>query len=187
MNLDVALFRLINIDMGWDFLAPFMRVMSHLQYFIPFILVLVIWMAWKDGSRGRVTILCLLVLIPLTDQVSSHVLKPMVARPRPCRAEAGIEGVRNHGARCSGRGSFPSSHAANIAAVAMLFAWRYRRSLWIGIVFAFLVGYSRIYLGVHYPLDVLGGWILGAGLGALVAWAAFAAERRRRPHKVLTS
>jgi undecaprenyl-diphosphatase len=174
MNLDTALFRWINIDLGWEALAPFMRTMSNPRMFIPVILALVVWMVWKGGWRGRATVLALIVLITASDQLASHVLKPLVHRPRPCRVEAGIEGVKTHGARCSGRGSFPSSHAVNIAAAAFLLSRRYRRARWAAALVAFLVGYSRIYLGVHYPLDVLGGWLLGMGLGW---WAAAGVER----------
>jgi undecaprenyl-diphosphatase len=165
MSLDTALFRVINITLGADALAPFMRAMSNPRVFLPLIVVVVAWMLWRDGLRGRATVLALVLLITASDQLSSHVLKPLVQRPRPCLPEAGIEGVRTHGARCSHRGSFPSSHAVNIAAAAMLLGWRYRRAAWLAALFAFLVGYSRVYLGVHYPLDVVGGWLLGAGLG----------------------
>ena len=165
MTLDVALFRLLNIRLGWDGLAPFMKVMSTLEYFIPVLVALVAWMIFRDGWRGRTTVLALLLLIPAADQLSSHVLKPWVGRVRPCRPEAGIEGVRTHGVGCSSRGSFPSSHAANIGAAAFLLGWRYRRAWFVAALLAFLVGYSRVYLGVHYPFDVVGGWTLGAGLG----------------------
>ncbi len=178
MMLDRSLFRLINITLGADALAPVMKFFSNPVYAAPLLVALVVWMVWRDGRRGRVTVLALLLLVPVADQVSSSVLKPLIGRPRPCRAVAAIEGVRNHGAHCSSSGSFPSGHATNIAAVAMLLAWRYRRWAWAAIAAAFLVGYSRIYLGVHYPSDVLGGWALGAGLGALAALAAARAEAR---------
>ena len=165
MTLDVALFRLVNIRLGWDGLAPFMKLMSTLEYFIPVLVALVAWMILRDGRRGRTTVFALLLLIPATDQLSSHVLKPWVGRVRPCRAEAGIEGVKTHGVGCSSRGSFPSSHAANIGAAAFLLGWRYRRAWFVAALVAFLVGYSRVYLGVHYPFDVMGGWGVGAGLG----------------------
>ncbi len=167
MSLDLALFRLINIAWGWEFLAPAMRVLSTFKYWIPLLLPLVLWMLLRDGRRGRVTLLLLLLVVPASDQLSSHLLKPMVARPRPCRSEAGIEGVRTHGVRCSRRGSFPSSHAANVGAVAVLMGLRYRRARIPAGLLAFLVGYSRIYLGVHYPSDVAAGWALGAVLAGM--------------------
>lgn len=186
LSFDIELFRQINIAWGYDALAPFMRFMSNQEYFFPAILALVIWMVWKDGVRGRVTVLTLVLLIAASDQLVSSVLKPAFNRPRPCRAESGLEGVKNHGARCSSRGSFPSAHAANIAAACLLLALRYRRAWIPGVFMVFFVGYSRVFLGVHYPLDVLGGWGLGAALGLLAAAAARGGEtvwhrRRERP------
>lgn len=165
MNWDTAAFRFINIELGADALAPVMKALSSPGFFAPIILIAILWMVFKDGGRGRWTVLALILVILAGDQLSSHVLKPLVNRPRPCRPEVGIEGVKTHGARCSSRGSFPSSHATNIAATMLILAWRYRRMTLVAILIAFAVGYSRIYLGVHYPADVLGGWAIGGGLG----------------------
>ena len=179
IQLDLALFRLINLRCETDLLEPVMKTLSDLESFLPAILILVIWMVWRDKRRGRFAVLALIVLVPLTDQISSHLLKPAFDRPRPCREEAGIEGVRTHGVGCSHRGSFPSSHATNTAGAGMLLALVYRRwSIAVASILVFLVGYSRIYLGVHYPSDVLAGWVLGAGLGLLVWRGMRLAENR---------
>jgi len=182
VNPDLWLFHAINNRGTWIVFDWSMPIISKLQYFVPILVLLLLWLAFRDGRRGRITIACLLVLVPVTDQVSSHVLKPAFSRPRPCRPEAGLDHVIVR-AHCSGRGSFPSSHAANIGAVALLFALRYRkrRVAFIAALCAFLVGYSRVYLGVHYPSDVLGGWSLGGLLGGAVAMGARWVERRRFP------
>jgi len=172
MSMDAALFRWINVNLGWDAIEPFMKAVSDFRLFVPFVLLAAAWMGFRDGRRGRFTLLALLLTVPLTDQVSSHLLKPWVGRPRPCRAEAGIEGVKTHGTHCSGRGSFPSSHAANSSAAAMAIASRYPVSWVPAVAMLILVGWSRVYLGVHYPGDVLGGWVLGGLLGWAGAWAA---------------
>lgn len=183
--LDRAVFHLVNRAGSWIVFDWSMPVISDLKYFIPAIVLLVAWMLVRDGARGRITVLCLAALVPLTDQVSSHLLKPAFQRPRPCREESGMTEVITR-ARCSGRGSFPSSHAANMGGVAVLLGWRYRRrraAVILAALTAFGVGYSRVYLGVHYPSDVLGGWMLGAGLAAGIAWAGGMGEsvwRRRR-------
>lgn len=182
MGLDRALLRLINSTWSSSFLDVAMPVISNLENFIPFLAGLVLWMIFRDGVRGRVTVICLILLVPVTDQISSHVLKPAFHRPRPCRPEAGNEWVVAR-ARCSGRGAFPSSHATNIAGVALLLGWRYRRWAISAALAALMVGYSRVYLGVHYPSDVLGGWILGGLLGAGIAWGGAVLERRWRARR----
>lgn len=178
MNPDVALFHLVNITWGWDALAPFMKGVSNPVYFAPLVLVLIVWLGFRDGIRGRAVLLTALVLITATDQVSSHLLKPLIHRPRPCRTESGLVQVQTHGARCSGKGSFPSSHAANIAGLMILFGLRYRRWMIAALMLAFLVGYSRLYLGLHYPSDVLGGWALGGLMGWGAAWISSAIQKR---------
>jgi len=169
VTLDQQILHWINIDLANPLFDAVLPVMSELRYFIPLALALVVWMAWRDGVRGRVTVLALILLIPITDQVSSHVIKPAVNRPRPCHQEAGLDWVevRTH---CGSGRSFPSSHATNMGGVALLLGWRYRRGAWVAATFAFLVGLSRIYLGLHYPLDVVGGWSLGMILAAPLLW-----------------
>jgi len=185
MTLDRALFHFINVTLGADWMAPFLRVMSDLQKFIPVIVLLVLWLLVRGGKRGRITVLVLPFLLLATDQTSSHLVKPLVGRPRPCRAEAGIPDVRTHGVGCSSRGSFPSSHAANIGATAVFLAGRVPAWGVPAAAIAFLVGYSRVYLGVHYPFDVLGGWALGGVLGWLALLVARRLDRLRfRPRHV---
>ncbi len=122
------------------------------------------------GRRGRVAAIALGVTLLLTDQISSHVIKPWAARTRPCFEVAGVEALVAQ----ARSGSFPSSHAANMfgaAAVLSLGAGGFWRLFFVP---ALLVGLSRIYVGVHYPTDVVGGAVLGIVLGATV-WRAAAA------------
>ena len=99
----------------------------------------------------------------LADLVSSSVLKPVVGRDRPCH-EVQLEGEVFPMVHCGNNGSFTSSHAANhmalAAAISMLLL---RRRKWLAALlyfWAFLIGYAQIYVGVHYPTDVLGGFLL---------------------------
>ena len=73
MNLDLTLFRLINIAWGWDALAPAMRFLSGLVYWMPLLALLLLWMLFRDGRRGRITVLLLLFLVPATDQIARNV------------------------------------------------------------------------------------------------------------------
>jgi len=103
----------------------------------------------------------------LSDVTSSYIMKNLVTRLRPCRLDELQPLIYQFGQKCGGKFGFVSSHAANSAAL-VLFSLRALRLsgkfhvLWILPV---LVGYSRIYLGVHYPGDIAGGMLIGS------AWA----------------
>lgn len=120
--------------------------------------------------RLRTAALWQLVLaIVLALVVSDAVLKPLVNRPRPFVAEPGV--VRVVGGIPRG-GSFPSSHAAVAFAGAWVLAQYWpagRLVLW---PLAVLIGYSRVYVGAHYPLDVVAGALLGWGIGWLAVGGA---------------
>jgi undecaprenyl-diphosphatase len=136
----------------------------------PFYLLILLVMGWYRKWQLAGWILFLIILITLTDQSSVHLFKNLVQRLRPCH-EPDLQGlvhlVRN---KCGGQYGFISSHAANAFGVATFTAlWMGKR--WITIVmivWALLICYSRIYLGVHYPLDVIAGGLWGAGCAWLV-------------------
>ncbi len=128
------------------------------NYWIAPLAVVWILLIWKGGRRGRAAAILLLLAIGLSDAISARVLKPGVGRPRPCYE---LENVRLL-VSCGGQHGFPSSHAANAFAAAVTLAYFYRRYTGILMTLTFLVGYSRIVVGVHYPGDVLGGYLLGA-------------------------
>ncbi len=160
LNADTQLFLLVNQKLAngiFDFVMPFITNSDH--WIIPLVLV---WLALIifGGTKGRVTAVLILIIVILSDQVSSSVIKPWIKRPRPCNPDHVIEGARYlMGLKKSF--SFPSSHAANNAAAATLFAIRYPKWKWFPITIAVMVSYSRIYVGVHFPLDVIFGALLG--------------------------
>lgn len=109
--------------------------------------------------------LCVLV----ADQISSSLIKPWVARFRPTHDPDLMFEIRHIAGR-AGQYGFVSSHAANTFAVAtfMSLVFRHRLTTLCLFAWAFVVGYSRIYLGVHFPLDVFCGGMLGIVVGYLV-------------------
>ena len=127
-----------------------MHAVSQFEYFVPIIIPAALYLLWKGGPLGRRALVAALILVAITDPVSAKVLKPWFGRPRPFSESFG----------------FPSSHASNIFAQALLWSLFYPRWLWFFFSIAISVGISRVYLGHHYALDVLGG----AVFGGLCAW-----------------
>ena len=103
-----------------------------------------------------------IVCVAIVDPVSHYMMKPLFGRIRPCYELGDIRLLVG----CGGRFSFPSNHAANAFSIACVVVYFYRKYAALLITSAVLISLSRIYLGRHYPSDVLGG----AVLGILTAW-----------------
>lgn len=163
---DKALFLLINgvgQNAFFDLLMPF--ITNGRNFVLPFLLLALYLLIW-GGRKGRIALLLAIVLVILADG-SATILKHLFQRARPCQVLHQIHGLVG----CSGSYSFPSNHAVNAFALATLFTACYRRLLVPLFALAVLVGYSRVYVGVHYPFDVLAGGLWGTALAlALVAF-----------------
>ncbi|MEI7811516.1 MAG: phosphatase PAP2 family protein [Ignavibacteria bacterium] len=119
----------------------------------------------KGGKSGKIAVVGAVILIIFSDQLSSHFIKNWVARIRPCNVLPNTRVLDGY----SGSYSFPSSHAVNNFAEFMFFSILYPRLRKILFTIAFLVSFSRIYVGRHYPSDVIGGAVLGCAVGYLFA------------------
>ena len=136
----------------------------------PFYLLILVFLGWKKKWHILPMILFIVVVVTLTDQTSVHLFKNVFQRLRPCH-EPSLEGlVHLVNNKCGGQFGFISSHAANSFGVAVLVSlWlRNRMITLVMLTWALLVAYSRVYLGVHYPGDVMAGAMWGAGCAWLV-------------------
>jgi len=163
-QLDVSLFRFINLTLHTAWLDAAMPFFHWNRVFVPLLVLLAVFILVKGGARGRIFVAMLILSVALTDGVVCNSLKHAVGRLRPYKV---IEDAHQL-VRSSGRGSMPSSHAANwFAALTVTFIF-YGRRAWLLLPLALLVGFGRIYSGVHYPGDVLAGALLGTA----TAWCA---------------
>ena len=173
-NWDRWLFTKINQDWTTPFLDTLFPFWREAMTWIPLYLFLLLFVLINFGKKAWPWIIGLVLTVAITDQISSHILKPLVNRPRPCHDVLLADHIRLLLNYCSDSRSFTSSHAANHFGIGIFIFytlkpyfknWTYLYLLW-----AATVSYGQIYIGVHYPLDVLGGALLGSGIGYLTAF-----------------
>jgi undecaprenyl-diphosphatase len=163
-ELDRAAFIAVNQGTRNAFFDWLMPWVTHEGKFKPFFVLLFVALLLFGKARGRTAALLVIPLIALSDQVSSNLLKDAIERVRPCNTLPDIHLL----AGCSQSYSMPSSHAANTGAAVFHFVLFYPR-LWAALLpVALLVAYSRVYVGVHYPADVLVGLLVGLAAAVTV-------------------
>ena len=159
IEMDKSWFYLINLS-GKPFLDGFMLFATHKLSWIPLYLALVILIVREKGKE-RIWILGTIgLVIACCDLGSVHLFKNVFQRLRPCHA---LEQVRLVTEGCGGQFGFISSHASNVFGLAIVIG-KIMNKKWLFIalfLWATIVSYSRVYVGVHYPLDILGGMLWG--------------------------
>lgn len=121
--------------------------------------VVILWLVLlaKGGTNGRLAAILLIPTIVFSDQLNSSLLKFIIERPRPCGTLTDVHLLVS----CGSGYSFPSSHAVNNFAGALLLSYFLPRWTWAFFLFASTVAFSRMYVGVHYPADVVAGAVIG--------------------------
>ncbi len=177
LHWDAALFLLVNHGLANPLLdALFVTITNGKFWIVPGIAAAVIYLI-VEKRHGLLVLGLVLVTVTLTDQLATDLIKPMVHRLRPCNPHVFVEGGRFLlGFKSSF--SFPSNHAMNMFGQAMLLTFFYPRfGAWFFTI-AGIIGFSRVYVGAHYPLDVAGGALLGVMCAAAV-WLGYRSAVRR--------
>ncbi|TGN29530.1 phosphatase PAP2 family protein [Empedobacter tilapiae] len=171
-NFDTQLFFCIN-EKHNAFFDVVMYWASHKWFWLPLYLTLAIFLVKLYGKASIYILLAIGMVITLSDQISSSVIKQWVQRPRPSHEPDLLPYIHLSKAGPGGMYGFVSSHAANVAALTifliLLLPPRYKLLKVAIVSWALLVCYSRIYNGVHYPLDIIGGILVGIFSGFTVA------------------
>lgn len=183
LQADISVLRFINQLSGNPGVDFFMDLISSAMFWIIVFAIFALVLLIKKRYRDIRNLILVGAAMGITDQISFEVIKPLVKRERPCWE---VDNIRRYEDHCGGSYGFTSNHAAN-AGVAAVLIWAYfGNALGLLAVFsASMVGFSRVYLGVHYPGDVLGGYALGVvvGFSILLIWnlltAGYIKQKRR--------
>lgn len=167
---DLRLFFHINNQWQQPWLDAVMPWIREPYLWAPLYLFLGLFVTINYGWRGFFWIVLFIVSFGIADQSSSF-LKDTFNRVRPCRDPLLQQFVRVLVSYCPMSGSFTSNHAANHFALGtfcfLTLKTAFQRYAWLFYVWAFAIAYAQVYVGVHYPLDVAGGAVLGTLIGLL--------------------
>ncbi len=174
LNMDQWLFRLINTEWHNSFFDFLMPVLREKKNWIPLYLAVAIFSFFKMPWKRAILFIGFAgITVGIADTLSSKIIKPAVERPRPCRdCDDGICNQRLL-VNCGGGYSFTSSHAVNHFAIAAFFHlsllsfWKGKGGLWY--FWAASIAFAQVYVGVHYPFDVLAGTAIGFFIGLAMA------------------
>ena len=172
-SIDLTVFYFFNQTISTGFLDKFFSIITDVNKWYIAYVILVGIAFFKGGRHGKIAVIGLILLIVVTDQTGYRILKDFFERVRPCNVLADV--ITPVG--CAGGFSFPSNHALNNFAAAVFLLRLFPAYKWIFLIVATLVSISRIYLGVHYSSDVLGGALIGAAFGYLFSIAALKLEQ----------
>jgi len=165
---DLQIFHMINQSWEGTVIEDFLILIRNKYIWIPLYLAIITYVfSAFDLHKASYYILFIVTAVSITDIASSRIVKNSVERPRPCQ-EVSLQGQINQRVYCGRSYSFTSSHATNHFGIAAIMVFLFgRRRRWVGIAFfswATLISIAQVYVGVHYPLDILGGACLGIAL-----------------------
>jgi membrane-associated phospholipid phosphatase len=168
LQFDFDLFLKIHRGLANPFFDWLMPLMRNRYFWAPLYLFIIIFSIKEYKKKGLLLIAMLLLTFAIGDLVASRVIKPLVGRVRPCN-DSGLSPNIIYRVHCGTGKSFPSAHATNHFAIAVflisIFYDRWKAILPIGIAWAAIISFAQIYVGVHFPVDILAGTLLGILIG----------------------
>jgi membrane-associated phospholipid phosphatase len=169
IEIDQYLFLKINRDSRNDLFETIMPLLREAKFWIPLYLFMVVFVWINFGKKVGGWLLTAAITASTTDLISSKIFKPFFGRPRPCADPDFAAQVHLLANYCGSNGSFTSSHAATHFGIAMFFVLTFKnfssRFIYLFFVWAAAICYAQVYVGVHYPTDILGGAVLGIMIG----------------------
>jgi membrane-associated phospholipid phosphatase len=166
INLDHSLFQLINKTWSNGVFDSLMPVITNKNTWIPLYILILVFFIYKFRKYAYIPVVCLALCVGAADYSTSGIIKPSVERTRPCNIQ---ELEANILVSCRNSPSFPSSHAANHFAIAVFLMFflkgKWKKLVWPFLIWAFFIAYSRVYVGVHFPIDISVGAAIGILLG----------------------
>jgi undecaprenyl-diphosphatase len=178
LPVDIAILKFFNVTLASPPLDRLFIYVCDFGIWVWPLIIVVLALLWKGEARGRWMVIFAIIAVAIIDPAIYRLIKPLVGRIRPCHEQA-LEWIRLVDG-CGGRYSFPSSHAANLFGIAMVAGAFYRRTRCYLYPLAVLVGIGRIYLGVHFPSDVVAGAVFGSAVG----WGLVYGGRKLFPEKI---
>jgi undecaprenyl-diphosphatase len=171
IQFDQNLFFTINHGLSNSFFDWLMPALRNRFFWTPLYLFIIIFSIRTYGKQGWIMILFLGLTFGCTDFISSSLIKPTVQRLRPCNDPEIKSDVKNL-IDCGSGYSFPSSHASNHFGLAVflivLFFSKWKLILPMGLLWAASISFAQVYVGVHYPIDILAGAMLGGMIGFIM-------------------
>jgi membrane-associated phospholipid phosphatase len=173
LALDQYFFFWINSGLSNPYFDAIMPLLRNAPNWVPMYIFFAAFLVYNFGRKGLYILGFAIVAIALSDQLSSTIIKPLVHRIRPCNDAHMIEHVRLVINSCGAGFSFPSSHAVNHFTIALfLISVLPKQIKWVKpflLIWASAIVFAQVYVGVHYPLDVIFGALLGSLIGFFIA------------------
>ena len=172
---DYKLFSKINGEWHNSFFDAFFPFTRETFLWVPLYFFLILFVIINFKKFGWLWVLFFIINVFVSDFISSSVIKEYIFHLRPCRDPAVADHIRFLIKYCPGSSGFTSSHAANHFAAAMFIFATLKQKVnrrWLALIFlwAFVPSYAQVYVGVHFPTDIIGGIFVGLMLGYLVAY-----------------